>query len=169
MKRFVLLVLAVIALAGQAMAGAPFLMKDIRGADIDAKYVATAGACTSQWYSCRNQRYVTLWDVAVDTSTAGTTDSLDMVWVAQGNWQNTGSAFWPDSTGASTGVPTATAERVGHMYNLALPEVDTCRVQYAPFNCAGLEFIRFIGKSTTATNPHACQHTTYLEFQSEYR
>jgi hypothetical protein len=150
-----------------ALVAGPVLMKDLNGADISAKYVATAGNCTTLWYRAKGKSKATLWDAAVDTSTFGTTDSLDFTWVAQGNWQNGGSPFWPDSGGASTGVPTATTERVGHMFNTALPEVDTCYVQYPPFDCDGWEWIRFIGKSTTATNPQACKHWVYILFQSK--
>lgn len=145
----------------------PEVLENLNGTAIAGTYVATAGNCTTRWYDARGFRYVTLWDAAVDTSTAGTTDSLDMVWVAQGSWKNSGSPFWPDSTGASTGVPTATTERVGHMFNTALPEVDTCYVQYPAFNCAGYQWIRFIGKSTTATNPQACKHWGWIKFEEE--
>lgn len=175
MKRFagMLIVLGLLAGMGWGQetnpSNEPIFMKSVLGAAFNGVWVATAGACTSQWYNVRGQRYATIWDAAHDSSTAGTTDSSDFTWVAQGNFQGTGSPFFPDSTGNGAGVVTATTERVGHMFNTAIPEVDTCFVQYAPFNIGGWEQVRFIGKSTTATNPQASKRWVRLRFQSEWK
>lgn len=176
MKIWSVCVLALLILTGIAFSqySQPVLMKKSSGVEIKWVYVATAGQCTSLWYRVpKDCKHVTVWDAAVDTSTAGTEDTLDMVWVAQASWGSDSSSlgnkpfspFFPDSTGNGAGVATATAERVGHMYQQNLPEADTCYVQYPPFDVEGWGWIRFIGKSITATNPHACKHAVWLKFQ----
>jgi len=56
------------------------------------------------------------------------------------------------------------------MYNTALPEADTCYCQYPPFNVGGMEWIRFIGKSTqVASEAYGVKHAVKLRFQSEWK
>jgi len=175
MKRFVLFAVLAVVLAGTGWgaeenpSNEPIFMKSLRDTAFDGVWVATAGQCTSKWYNVRGQAYAIIWDAAHDSSTAGTTDSSDFTWVAQGNYQGTGSPYFPDSTGNGAGVATATNERVGHMFNTAIPEADTCYCQYPAFSIKGMEWVRFIGKSTTATNPQASKRWVRLRFQSEWK
>jgi hypothetical protein len=172
MKKLLIATLLVMGFTAIASAqyGDVAYLRDRHGANIAATMIATAGSCTSEWYNVSGIKWATIFHEIVDTSTAGTTDSINCYVIAQHSWgptasTSTGPIFFPDSMGTGRGDSAATYANVGNSENTTLAEADTFRRMYDPFNINGAQYVRFLFRNITARNPQATRHWIRIRFQ----